>query len=304
MNSVIDFTNSPTRNKTYAGANGSKISVIYNGELYMLKFPSVAPKNKALSYANGCISEYIGCHIFESIGINVQKTLLGTYRVNGKEKIVVACKDFTESGIVLQDFASLKNTIIDSEHNGYGTELNDIMKAIEEQQAIDPQLLKEWFWNVFIVDALIGNWDRHNGNWGFLYNVNTDEMNIAPIFDCGSCLFPQADETIMKATVENKAEQDLRIFSIPLSGIKIDNSKINYFDFISSLQNKDCNRALKRILPRINMIEINRIIDETPYITDLQKTFYKTIILKRKEKILDFSFDKLRKLEKNKEQTR
>lgn len=304
MNSVIDFTNLPTRNKTYAGANGSKISVIYNGELYMLKFPSVAPKNKALSYANGCISEYIGCHIFESIGINVQKTLLGTYRVNGKEKIVVACKDFTELGIVLQDFASLKNTIIDSEHNGYGTELNDIMKAIEEQQAIDPQLLKEWFWNVFIVDALIGNWDRHNGNWGFLYNVNTDEMNIAPIFDCGSCLFPQADETIMKATVENKAEQDLRIFSIPLSGIKIDNSKINYFDFISSLQNKDCNRALKRILPRINMIEINRIIDETPYITDLQKTFYKTIILKRKEKILDFSFDKLRKLEKNKEQTR
>lgn len=301
---MIDFTNLPTRNKAYAGANGSKISVIYNGELYMLKFPSVAPKNKALSYANGCISEYIGCHIFESIGINVQKTLLGTYRVNGKEKIVVACKDFTESGIVLQDFASLKNTIIDSEHNGYGTELNDIMKAIEEQQAIDPQLLKEWFWNVFIVDALIGNWDRHNGNWGFLYNVNTDEMNIAPIFDCGSCLFPQADETIMKATVENKAEQDLRIFSIPLSGIKIDNSKINYFDFISSLQNKDCNRALKRILPRINMIEINRIIDETPYITDLQKTFYKTIILKRKEKILDFSFDKLRKLEKNKQQTR
>lgn len=301
---MIDFTNLPTRNKTYAGANGSKISVIYNGEQYMLKFPLSAPKNKALSYANGCISEYIGCHIFESIGIDVQKTLLGTYVKNGKEKIVVACKDFTKSGIVLQDFASLKNTIIDSEHNGYGTELDDIMKAIEEQQAVNPILLKDWFWNIFIVDALIGNWDRHNGNWGFLYNVDTDEMSIAPVFDCGSCLYPQADENIMKATLENKAEQDLRIFSIPLSGIKIDNNKINYFDFISSLQNKDCNRALKRILPRINMIDINRIIDETPYITDLQKSFYKTMLLQRKEKILDFSFNKLRKLEKNKEQIR
>ncbi|MFR5875268.1 MAG: HipA domain-containing protein [Eubacterium sp.] len=301
---MIDFTNLPTRNKTYAGANGSKISVIYNGEQYMLKFPSFAPKNKSLSYANGCISEYIGCHIFESIGIDVQKTLLGTYKKNEKEKIVVACKDFTKSGIVLQDFASLKNTIIDSEHNGYGTELDDIMKAIEEQQAVNPILLKDWFWNIFIVDALIGNWDRHNGNWGFLYNVDTDEMSIAPVFDCGSCLYPQADEEIMKATLENKAEQDLRIFSIPLSGIKIDNNKINYFDFISSLQNKDCNRALKRILPRINMIDINRIIDETPYITDLQKSFYKTMLSQRKEKILDFSFNKLRKLEKNKEQTR
>lgn len=301
---MIDFTNLPTKKKTYAGANGSKISVIYNGEQYMLKFPANAPKNKELSYANGCISEYIGCHIFESIGIDVQKTLLGTYRKNGKEKVVVACKDFTKSGVVLQDFASLKNTIIDSEHNGYGTELSDIMKAIEEQNAVNPIELKEWFWNVFIVDALIGNWDRHNGNWGFLYNVDNDEMSIAPVFDCGSCLYPQADEQIMKATLENKAEQDLRVFSIPLSGIKIDNTKINYFDFISSLQNKDCNKALKRILPRINMAEINNIIDGTPYITDLQKTFYKTMLAQRKEKILDFSYDKLRKLEKSKEQAR
>ncbi len=253
--------------------------------------------NKELSYANGCISEYIGCHIFESVGINVQKTLLGTYRKNGKEKVVVACKDFTKSGVVLQDFASLKNTIIDSEHNGYGTELSDIMKAIEEQKAVNPIELKEWFWNVFIVDALIGNWDRHNGNWGFLYNVDTDEMCIAPVFDCGSCLYPQADEKIMKATLENKSEQDLRVFSIPLSGIKIDNNKINYFDFISSLQNKDCNKALKRILPRINITEINNIIDETPYITDLQKSFYKTMLAQRKEKILDFSYNKLCKLE-------
>lgn len=301
---MIDFTNLPTKKKTYAGANGSKISVIYNGEQYMLKFPANAPKNKELSYANGCVSEYIGCHIFESVGIDVQKTLLGTYRKNGKEKVVVACKDFTKSGVVLQDFASLKNTIIDSEHNGYGTELSDIMKAIEEQNAVNPIELKEWFWNVFIVDALIGNWDRHNGNWGFLYNVDTDEMSIAPVFDCGSCLYPQADEQIMKATLENKAEQDLRVFSIPLSGIKIDNTKINYFDFISSLQNKDCNNALKRILPRINMAEINNIIDETPYITDLQKTFYKTMLAQRKEKILDFSYDKLRKFEKSKEQAR
>lgn len=301
---MIDFTNLPKRKKTYAGANGSKISVIYAGEQYMLKFPASAAKNKQLSYANGCISEYLGCRIFESIGIETQKTLLGTYMVNGKEKIVVACKDFTSAGVVLQDFASLKNTIIDSEHNGYGTELDDIMTTIEEQQAVDPKALKEWFWNVFIVDTLIGNWDRHNGNWGFLYDVERDEMTIAPVFDCGSCLYPQADEEIMKATLENKAEQDLRIFSIPLSGIKMDGKKINYFDFISSLQNKDCNAALKRILPRIDMDKINRIVDETPYISELQKDFYKTMLAKRKEKILDFSIKRLCKLEKEKEQNR
>ena len=66
---MIDFTALPTRNKFYAGANGAKIAVIYDGEQYMLKFPAPAPKNKELSYANSCISEYIGCHIFNSVGI-------------------------------------------------------------------------------------------------------------------------------------------------------------------------------------------------------------------------------------------
>ena len=220
----------------------------------------------------------------------------GTYTINGKEKIVVACKDFTTNGLVLQDFASLKNTIIDSAHNGYGTELSDIEKTLEEQTAIEPQKLIEWFWDMFIVDALIGNWDRHNGNWGFLYNTETDEISLAPIYDCGSCLFPQADEEIMKKTLEDPAEREIRVFERPLSGIKINGQKIQYFKFISSLENRDCNKALKRILPKINMDKINRIIDETPIISDLQKEFYKTMLWERKERILDFSYQKLLQL--------
>ncbi|MBQ3427530.1 MAG: HipA domain-containing protein [Clostridia bacterium] len=294
---MVDFTDCPVRNKAYAGANGSKISIIYNNEQYMLKFPALPKKNKDISYANGCISEYIGCNIFESVGIEAQNTILGTYRRNGKEKIVVACKDFTSPGVVLQDFASLKNTIIDSEHNGYGTELDDILSAIEEQTAVDPIMLKEWFWDVFIVDAFIGNWDRHNGNWGFLYNTITDEMKLAPVFDCGSCMYPQADEEIMKAVLENKEEMNKRIFTIPLSGIRSNGKKINYFNFISSLENQDCNKALKRIIPRINMSKISEMIDEIPYISDLQKTFYKTMLSERKERILDFSLEKLKKRE-------
>ena len=43
---MIDFTNLPRRNKTYSGANGSKIAILYEGEQYMLKFPPIARKNK------------------------------------------------------------------------------------------------------------------------------------------------------------------------------------------------------------------------------------------------------------------
>lgn len=300
---MIDFTNLPVRNKTYAGANGSKISVLYNGELYMLKFPAVPAINKNMSYANGCVSEYLGCHIFEIVGIPVQETMLGTYNKNGKEKIVVACKDFTAGGLALQDFASLKNTIIDSMHNGYGTELSDIVRTLEEQTAIDPQVLSDWFWDMFIVDALIGNWDRHNGNWGFLYNSITDEISLAPVYDCGSCLFPQADEEIMKKTLEDPAELEVRIFERPLSGIKINGQKIQYFKFISSLENSDCNKALKRIVPKIDIKKIYAVIDDTPFISELQKEFYKTMFRERKERILDFSMQKLREREHSKEKT-
>lgn len=296
---VIDFTKLPKRNKMYAGANGSKISVIYEGEQYMLKFPPLPTKNKNMSYSNSCFSEYLGCQIYESIGIPVQKTILGTYTVRGKEKIVVACGDFTEPGVTLQDFASLKNQMIDSERNGYGTELSDILYTFEEQTAIDSVTVTERFWDMFIVDALIGNWDRHNGNWGFLYDTRTDKMELAPVYDCGSSLYPQADDKIMESILTNESEMNLRIFEIPTSAIMVNGKKIKYFDFISSLQNEDCNRALKRILPRINMENIRTIIYETPFISELQKQFYITMLEKRKERILDFSFGSLMKLEKD-----
>lgn len=297
---IIDFTHLKQRKKTYSGANGNKISVIYEREQYMLKFPAHAKRNKDMSYTNGCFSEYLGCQIYESIGIPVQKTLLGIFRVKDKEKIVVACKDFTEPGITLQDFASLKNSMIDSERQGYGTELSDILQTIDEQKLLDRNLLMERFWDMFTVDALIGNWDRHNGNWGFLYDDRKDEISLAPVYDCGSCLFPQADERIMNQVLFDREQLDYRIFDIPLSAINIDGKKIRYFDFISSLTNDDCNKALKRIQPCINMDKIQNIINNTPFLSDLQKKFYLTILSERKTRILDFSLQKLNSIQNNK----
>ena len=290
---AIDFTDLPRRKKLYGGANGSKFAVVLDGKVYMLKFPAQAKRNDNLSYANSCFSEYLGCQIFKSIGFETQNTILGTCRVNGNEKIVVACEDFTHPGVVLQDFASLKNQVVDSASGGYGTELSDILNAFQEQQIIFPQRLIEFFWDMFIVDALIGNWDRHNGNWGLLYDTTYDTMQFAPVYDCGSCLYPQADENIMRETLNDEAQRIYRIREIPTSAIKQHGRKIKYYDFITSLQEPECNEALKRIVPRINMQVIEQIVDETPFISQLQKDFYKTMLRCRKEQILDSALEKL-----------
>ena len=108
----------------------------------------------------------------------------------------------------------------------------------------------------------------------------------------------------MQRTLDAPAELEVRIFERPLSGIKLGGQKIQYFKFISPLENNDCNKALKRILPKINMMRIEEIVDQTPFISDLQKRFYKTMLRERKERILDFSYQKLRKRERFKNQTR
>ena len=223
-----------------------------------------------MSYSNGCISEYVACHIFEMLGFRTQETLLGNYTDNrGKTKLVVACRDFTEDGKRLIEFAHLKNTCINSEQNGYGKELSSILEAIEEQSIYPSDELWQFFWDMFIADAFLGNFDRHNGNWGFLYDAQTDQMTLAPVYDCGSCLYPQADDEIMSKVLSNESDLNYRIFEIPTSAIMLNGKKIKYFDFISSLQNEDCNRALKRIVPRIDMARIRKLIADTPFITDL-----------------------------------
>ena len=195
--------------------------------------------------------------------------------------------------MVLQDFASLKNQMIDSERSGYGTELTDILYTFSEQTSVDEAVLTARFWDMFIVDALIGNWDRHNGNWGFLYDTATDKMELAPVYDCGSCLYPQADEKIMKLVLEDENERNLRIFEMPTSAIMLNGKRVKYFDFISSLQNEGCNTALRRIAPRVDVVKINALVDGTPALTNLQRQFYKTMLAERKKKLLDLPLGKL-----------
>lgn len=290
---MIDFTNLPTRKKAYGGANGNKLSVVYNGELYMLKLPMHALRNPSLSYTNSCTSEYLGCHIFNMLGVKAQDTLLGTYKYHDKVRTVVACKDFTSPGVVILDFASIKNQIIDSASNGYGTELADVLETIEQQTAVDSKELKEHFWNMFVIDAFIGNWDRHNGNWGFLYNQETDQMEIAPIFDCGSSLFPQIDDGLIKKVLSSKTEMNARVYDVPTSAIFINGKRANYHKVITSLEYKDCNEAIKRIVPRINFGEIDDLIEGIEELSRLQKDFLKKILKLRKEIILDTAFEKL-----------
>lgn len=293
---MIDFSNCEVNSfRMYGGGNGKKICIKYNNENYMIKFPSSAMKLPDMSYTNSCISEYIGCKVFKELGFKVQDVILGTFN----NKIVVACKDFEKNGFSLKEFSFLKNTIISSSHNGYGTELVDILSTIKEQKIVDTKILLKFFWRMFIVDALLGNFDRHNGNWGFLINEDLRIKQIAPIYDCGSCLYPKINEDLMKKVITDSEELEKRIYIFPNSAIKLENQKINYFNFLSTYNDRTMYLELKNILKCINIDKINKIIDDIPCITNLHKNFLKLVISERKEKILEYSLIKNLEINKN-----
>ena len=283
---TLDFTSCPrVPGRAYNGANGKKIAVSFEGAVWILKFPpSAADKPNDLSYSNSCISEHLGSTIFRLLDVPAQETRLGTH-MNGRTKVVCACRDFTIPGKRFYDFCSIKNTVIDSETGGHGTELSDVLTTIDLQQFVDSVLVRRRFWDMFVIDALLGNFDRHNGNWGFLVDERTSLAELAPVFDCGSCLLPQADETIMRKLLTDEDELNARIYTFPSSMLKIDGRKINYRDFIASRADSGLVEALDRLLPRIRLLDFASLLAETPYLSDLQRSFLLVYLNARRDKL-------------------
>lgn len=275
---MIDFTNAIEEFNNYKGSEKKK-TLIYNNKKYLVKFPDpVREKNKNISYINNAFSEYIGSNIFKLCGFEVQNTILGKYNYNGKEKIVCACEDFTDNDHILYEFENL--ALSTNPDKKIETELNDIMEVIEEGRMINTQETKQKFWDMFVIDSLIGNTDRHNGNWGFLLNKNTGKVEFSPIYDCGSALNPMIEDDEM----ERINETELKNLAINCySCLKENGKKINYVTYMKQMKNEECNKAIKRLFLDINVDEINNFIDTVEGMSTTRKDFYKKMIAKRYE---------------------
>lgn len=275
---MIDFTEAIEVFNNFKGSEKKK-TLIYNNKRYLVKFPDpIREKNKNISYINNAFSEYIGSHVFKIVGFKTQNTILGKYEYNGKEKIVCACEDFTNNENILYEFENI--ALSTNPDKKIETELADIMEVIEENKMINSVETKEKFWDMFIIDSLIGNTDRHNGNWGFLSNRNTGKVEFSPIYDCGSCLNPMLEDEEIKVITDT----ELKNLAINCySCLKNNGKKINYITYLKQMQNEECNCAIKRLFPSINIEEIKKMIDGIECMTEVRKDFYKKILEYRYE---------------------
>lgn len=279
---MIDFTNAIEEFNNYKGSEKKK-TLIYNNKRYLVKFPDpIREKNKNISYINNAFSEYIGSNIFKIVGFKTQNTLLGIYKYNEKEKIVCACEDFTNNENVLYEFENI--ALSTNPDKKIETELKDIMEVIEQNNMINTEDTKKSFWDMFIIDSIIGNTDRHNGNWGFLLNRTTGKVVFSPIYDCGSCLNPMLEDK----EIEKINEVELKNLAINCySCFKENRKKINYMIYIKQAKNEECNNAIKRVFNNIDIEKIKEFIDNIECMSDIRKQFYKNSIEQRYEIIKD-----------------
>lgn len=282
--SVKDYSRYPEGNRYYSGAERKK-SILINEKPYLVKFQ----KNSREGLRFNHVSEYLGSHIFALLGIETQETFLGTY----KGENVVVIQDFLGEDEVFVPFNGVGDSSLEQDKEKYQYSYEDIIEMLQDNVKLtDAPKTIDLFWDMFIIDALIANFDRHGSNWGFIKKDN--KYRLSPIFDNGSSLFPQlnTDEKI-EAVLENQEEMDIRIYKFPTSQVKYEGKKSSYYEIISSLAFEECNNALVRIVKRIDFDKIHKLIDSIENISEKRKEFYKTILEQRYEKILLKSYNEL-----------
>lgn len=281
---MIDYSKYPDGGRFYSGAERKK-SILINGNAYLVKFQ----KNSRDGLRFNHVSEFLGSHIFSMLGIETQETQLGTF---GNENVVVI-KDFLSEDEVFVPFNGIGDSSLEQDKEKYQYSYEDIIKMLKENiKLTDVEQTIDLFWDMFIVDALIANFDRHGSNWGFIKMDN--KYRLSPIFDNGSSLFPQLNTDEKIQTVLNDQEEiEQRIYKFPTSQVKYQGKKSSYYDIISSLAFEECNNALVRITERVDLNKINKLIESIENISDLRREFYKTILKERFEIILLESYNKM-----------
>lgn len=268
MITVENFEQAPLSRRYYGGSAGRKIGIRWNNDNWLLKFPKNTRdlQGSVPSYSTAPLSEYLGSHVYASLGIDVHDTVLGIR----DGKLVCACRDFVKDGYTLYDFRNLKNSVNDEltgfsqdASDGMSVILSDVIAAIAHIDVFQevPNVL-ERFWDMFVTDAFIRNIDRNNTNWGVL--ISDTNIILAPVFGNGNSFnnkrTPHAiSQRLNNADLLRQDALDVRSCFVTTQGKPIAPLK-----YIASGEDADCNAALERFVSRLNMQVIVDLFYDIP----------------------------------------
>lgn len=162
--------------------------------------------------------------------------------------------------------------------------------------------LKTRFWDMFVIDAFIGNNDRNNGNWGVLVNNITGKTTVCPVFDNGASFHTKSSDEQLEQILKDEERFESSAYKSRMCIFRENNKQINPFTYIESIKRQECNDAILRVVPKIDMNKIKKIIYGIPMmfegmevISDVRKEYYYKCLDYRYEKSLYPTYQKLLK---------
>lgn len=168
---IVSENSLKTPNNTTDGML-KKAWIIENGTRYLLKG---GYKNELLQPFN----EVLASEICKRLGFNHVTYALDTY----KDTVVSICPCFITKDTELITCYQIRN---DMKRNDNIKDYEEYIKVLEEHGISDARIKME---NMYIIDYLIMNEDRHLNNFGIIRDVNTLKwLDVAPIFDNGQSL--------------------------------------------------------------------------------------------------------------------
>ena len=168
---IVSENSLKTPNNTTDGML-KKAWIIENGTRYLLKG---GYKNELLQPFN----EVLASEICKRLGFNHVTYTLDTY----KDTVVSICPCFITKDTELITCYQIRN---DMKRNDNIKDYEEYIKVLEEHGISDARIKME---NMYIIDYLIMNEDRHLNNFGIIRDINTLKwLDVAPIFDNGQSL--------------------------------------------------------------------------------------------------------------------
>ncbi|HBY20565.1 MAG TPA: hypothetical protein DEG71_06095 [Clostridiales bacterium] len=259
------------------GASNKIVVEDLNNIKYIIKFP----KEKAGIRINDHVTEFVACKIAKKLDFVVQEVDLGIY----DQRVCVVIKMFD---IIPETFAGFGSTTLEGDCFEYNLDSLLSLK-INKSFGVSKAGYKEWVWDVFMLDMLLGNFDRHERNWGFIKD-DIGRYMPSPLYDFGSSLSPR----LIGEDTDTYTDLHIRalIEKQQKSGIIVHGEKRLYMDIIKEYKNNNgLTQSILKLIRKYENIDIDDILN---YVSNYNKEYEEHMrFLKR---ILNLKIDMIKEV--------
>lgn len=262
MECKFEVQPSMRNHRQYEGVT-RKYGITVGGVNYIVKF-----SRKGL--ASAIYSEYVASNFIRNLGVNCQEVWWGW----ADGHMVNIIRDFKRPGESLRSYQDMDQSSLDTVKEGKQYTYEDVLYLLQHHKKADKEAALKQFWEQFICDAILGNRDRHAGNWGFL-TTSDGRYRTAPIYDNGGSLFPDMGTKILEYPKDPYRFLCERAERFPASLFQVDGHRTNYYGICGKLPP----------IPLKDSLTLGRVFDaitEASFMTaEPYRSFYRQIVCMR-----------------------